>query len=378
MWLPAPRDRGIALPAAVFALVVVAALIAGAFFVSIQEQRLANSTRDLVRASGSAEAGLAELVGARDARATDTLSAYPAGSLAVGWRPTPLGTGSYRGLVYKLNDNLYLLGVTGADTARFGPGRDTPVSRLALIARARSPAVAAAAALTTRGALVVRDAVAIDGRDAIPNATWTGCAPAPDTAAILINGTLTLLGSAIITGTPPVIPDTTVGDTVFDRLGDVTYGELAARADVTLPSGSYAPGPDVVSGACGTGETNWGDGMDRSAPCGGRVPLVRILGDLTVTGGQGQGILLVDGDLQLSGPFRYFGVVLVRGALRVSDEGSGPARLWGALLVGNGEGATSELAGGAAVTRSTCAVEHAVRAAAYLAPLRSRGWARLF
>ncbi len=378
MWLPAPRDRGIALPAAVFALIVIAALVAGAFFVSIQEHRLATGTRRMVGASGSAEAGLAELVRTWEPRAAATLPAYPAGSLALGWRATPLGTGAYQGVMYKLNEHLYLMGVTGRDAAPSGPGREAPVSRLGLIARVRAPAFPAGAALTTRGALVVRDAVAIDGRDAVPNATWAGCALEPDSAAIRLNGALTLLGSPAITGSPPVAVDTTLGDTTFDRFGDVTYQELAARADVTLPAGSYVPGPSVVSGACVAGETNWGDGADRGAPCGGHRPVVHVLGDLSVTGGQGQGILLVDGDVDISGPFEYFGVVLARGVLRVGDAGSGAARLWGAVLVASGGGGTSELAGDAAVTRSTCAVAEAARVAAYLAPLRSRGWAPLY
>lgn len=371
-------DRGIALPVAVFALVVVAVLIGGAFFVSMQEQRLATDVRRIVTASGSAEAGLAEMVRTWDPGAGESLPVYPAGSLPVGRRLTPLGTGSYQGLVYKLNDDMYLVSAHGTDTAPPGPGREPPVTRLGLLVRSRGPGIPAGAALTTAGAMTVGGGAAIDGRDAVPNATWTGCAPGVDTAAIRVNGTVAVAGDAVITGAPPIVQDTAVTDSTFDRLGDVTYQELVARAEIVLPPAAYAPSPSASGGTCDRRATNWGDGLDRTAPCGDYFPVVHVAGDLTLEGGQGQGMLLVDGDLDIAGPFRYAGVVLVRGVVRAVDPASPGPHLWGAVLIANRSDGTSEVAGNAVVSLSTCVVRQALRAGAFVAPLRSRGWARLF
>ena len=51
-------ERGMALAVAIFALVVVGALVAGAFFAGGQEQRVGDNTRRLVKSFGVAEQGL--------------------------------------------------------------------------------------------------------------------------------------------------------------------------------------------------------------------------------------------------------------------------------------------------------------------------------
>jgi Tfp pilus assembly protein PilX len=52
------RRSGFALPVAVFAIVIIGALVAGAFFASTQEFRIGSNTIQQTRALGAAEFGL--------------------------------------------------------------------------------------------------------------------------------------------------------------------------------------------------------------------------------------------------------------------------------------------------------------------------------
>src|SRR2546426_8767189 len=45
-------------------------------------------------------------------------------------------------------------------------------------------------------------------------------------------------------------------------------------------------------------------------------PIVHLTGTSTINGVQGQGILLVDGDLNIQGGFQWFGVTIIKGSLK--------------------------------------------------------------
>ena len=93
------------------------------------------------------------------------------------------------------------------------------------------------------------------------------------------------------------------------------------------------------------------------------------------SGTRGQGILLVDGDLELVGGFEWTGLILVRGQMKITGTGN---KIKGAILT---EGVDVLTAGGiggnAEVTFSKCAIDRAVNGAAQPAPV-SRGWAQLY
>ncbi len=61
MWRTVRNERGMALAIAIFALVVVGALVAGAFFAGVQESRTAENNRRLQKAFGVTESGVNEL-----------------------------------------------------------------------------------------------------------------------------------------------------------------------------------------------------------------------------------------------------------------------------------------------------------------------------
>src|SRR5205814_4197775 len=138
-----------------------------------------------------------------------------------------------------------------------------------------------------------------------------------------------------VSGAPPAKQDNTIADSTFKRFQDVTYAQLAGAATITLGAGSYKSAPAVTNGVCVINNSlNWGDG-DHTQPCGGYFPMVHITGNATVTG-TGQGVLLIDGDLNLGGNFRWFGVLVVQGAMKAAGGGKVDTNLWGIALIRGG------------------------------------------
>jgi hypothetical protein len=122
-------------------------------------------------------------------------------------------------------------------------------------------------------------------------------------------------------------------------LGLLDFPSLLARAPAFV-SGSGTPGPIQRLGACAEDEPwGWGDPEEPSSPCSSHLPLRAASGDLTVVGGVGQGVLVVDGDVTLTAGARYYGLVVVRGALRLEDgaslDGFALALGGGAVAVGS-------------------------------------------
>src|SRR2546430_11596208 len=91
------NERGIALAVAIFALVVVGALVAGAFFAGTQEQRVGENQRRVQTSFGVAEAGAQERVLSWDPGTMNRRPQYPADSVAIANTPAPSGSGSYGG-----------------------------------------------------------------------------------------------------------------------------------------------------------------------------------------------------------------------------------------------------------------------------------------
>jgi hypothetical protein len=129
-------------------------------------------------------------------------------------------------------------------------------------------------------------------------------------------------------------------------LGLLDLGQLVARAP-RLPGATGTPGPREVAGSCDpTDPWNWGDPDRPWRPCGGHFVLRSGVGATTVAGGVGQGVLVVDGDLDLTASARHYGVVVVSGRLRVAEG----ARLEGLALAFGG----ADVAAGASIVRSAC------------------------
>src|SRR3989454_12548566 len=64
------------------------------------------------------------------------------------------------------------------------------------------------------------------------------------------------------------------------------------------------------------------DGENPAGKCASYFPIVHILGSASINGVQGQGILLVDGSLDVQGGFQWFGITIVRGTLKTAGGGN--------------------------------------------------------
>ena len=377
------NERGIALAIAIFALVVVGALVAGAFFAGSQEQKLAENAKRVTQSFGIAEAGLAEQVRLWDPVLYNQQRTYPLDSALVAQTTSPSRTGSYGGYVYKLNDNIFLTDVRGSDTAsRTGRVRGSGArQRLGLLTRIRTLDVDIQASLTTQGDVDVRGNSAVNGDDANPT-DWIDCDPAGapvDAVRTTESSDTSTSGNGVIDGT--VNFDATLTPSTFTVFGDVTFADLVERATFPpLSGGTYRLQPTLTAGGeCNRADpTNWGDGLVPTNPCGNFFPIVYVDGDLTTNGVQGQGILLVRGNLHVQGSFEYFGIVIALGEFTTSGGGTSNAHFWGGVLAQNASLDTQNIAGQATLNFSGCAIQRALQATGVTAPLRSRGWVALY
>ena len=92
-------------------------------------------------------------------------------------------------------------------------------------------------------------------------------------------------------------------------------------------------------------------------------------------GGRAQGILLVVGDLNLSGGMEFYGPVIVQGRVRSTGTGG---HIYGGLMAGQADLDTSTLTGNSVAQFSSCAVARALQASANARPLTGRSWAQLY
>ena len=175
-----------------------------------------------------------------------------------------------------------------------------------------------------------------------------------------------------VAGLPPVEVSSEAG-------ADSTYLDVIARlapaADQTLPDGRVADGLAPVVSAAGCDRTvasNWGAPLDPASPCGSYWPVIHATGGLQLRGGSGQGILIVDGDLELSDGAVWHGLIVVRGALVV--QGSGTSVV-GAVLAGGTAGVLVQ--NGAELRQGRAMVRRALAAAARPAVPRGRAWAAI-
>ncbi len=378
------NERGIALATTLVIMTVVSGLIAGIIFVGTQEQRVADNTRNAEQAFGAAETGVYEVLRTWSPTKMSSHGLVGTDSILIADSLSPQKSGRYSGTVYRLAGDLYLIDVIGKDslglrsTAR---GDVAARSRQGLLVRIRSisfPAPPGKAALTVGDSgIKVNGASSVNGHDSIPP-TWTGCPPPDSAIGVLSSGTINSKNGnkGGIQGAPATDSTPQLVDSNFTVFGGVTYSQLASTASITLPAGSYNPAPVVTNGVCTiTNTLNWGDG-DHTQPCGGYYPIVHITGDATVTG-TGQGILLIDGDLNLGGNLQWFGVMIVQGAMKAAGGGKVGANVWGIALIRGGLDET-KINGHINFQYSKCGLTQALNGTSAVAVSRSRAWSQLY
>jgi hypothetical protein len=378
-------ERGMALAVAIFALVVAGALIAGAFFAGNQEQRVGQNTLRVQQSFGAGEEALNEIVANWQPGTYNKIGIYPADSFIVPTTNTAGGTGQFGGVIRKLNNYLYQVDLTGRDNrsasgALFGGGAR---QRIGEFVRIRLLDMGIGGALTTEGSIKLSGQALVDGTDHVPSG-WSAanCDTVGDTTKAGVrapDSAVVQAGSgAKLAGNPPFFKDTSVHSSTFTQFGDISYNDIAAMATIQLPGGNYKTQPTISDGVCDkTDLTNWGDGMNPSGTCGSYFPIVHVSGDVTLNGDQGQGILLIDGDLSLQGAYQFYGIVIVRGSLKTAGSGGEP-HFWGAVMAQNVDLELISISGGATLNYSKCAIIQALNMTGVVAPDRSRSWSLLF
>jgi len=372
-------SRGFALPAAVFALVVVGVLVTGGFYLARQEARIGVANQYGTNAFYLAERGLGEVVETWDAASMGLMADFADSTL------TGLSSdGRWDVTVTKLPGRNYFLSSQGTITAG-GPMLNGASRRVGLSVKLVSAEIAPPAALTTQGDVSIRGGAQVTGVDINPP-EWGGlCAPAGDNKP----GVLTDAGSSVSTrggGSVAGQPfawddDPSITDETFTVFGDLTWDDLVAMANVRLPGGNYnGTAPSFNGdGSCNRADaTNWGDPLNPGSTCGSYFPIIHINGLGRIqSSGTGQGILLVEGDLDLRGSFTFHGIILTKG--RFQTQGAGH-RIMGAVMAKNADLDLEKLVGASIVQYSSCAVDRALLlndALTRVIPLAERSWVDL-
>ena len=374
------EQRGFTLPVAMFALGVVGLIMTGGVFIARQEGRIGVANEHAGLAFYLTEQGLVDLMANWNSALFDALPDW--GDTAV-TRDYP-GLGLVTARVTKMTDNLYFVDADGTVT-RGGAMLSGASRRLGVTVRLVTADIAPPAALTTRGPTTLTGSAEVHGEDEVPFG-WGGVCPAglENKPGILTDNASQVgtQGAAVITGVPAVEEDISINDSTFTQFGDLTWADLTDMADIRLAGGTINnTAPDsTAAGVCNNGQaflSNWGNPENPGAACFNWYPIIHINGSgLIQSGGVGQGVMLVEGNLDLRGGFVFYGVIIVQGS--ISTQGSGN-RVYGGVMASNASFAAQSLVGGSVVTNSTCAVSRAMinSSLTRVRPLASRSWVDL-
>jgi hypothetical protein len=376
------RDRrGFALPAAMGALVIIGILVTAGFYMARQEIRIGVAANHANLAVNIAQAGANEVMA--------NWNGYQLGNIQQ-WQDTTITGTAYGGTwsvtIANGNNFQYLLTSTGTVTEGgalwSGAQRTIGIAAKILFADINPPA-----ALMTRGEVLITGAAEVNGTNTTPPSWGSYCTdfPANDTTGIMVNDSSLVTGGKGATGNPPIDEDSTIVDSTFTDFGNLTWDELVDVAKIEgkdlTPLGSTINGigPTVVGGRCDTGDLlNWGDTVPTNT-CGSYFPLIYHGGPTMnlQANSYGQGILLVDGDLQLAGGFTFMGIIIVQGTF---TTGSGTNRVYGSVMASNSADLTQSMSGTGEIHYSRCTIMRAVLNNAALSrarPLAQRSWVDL-
>lgn len=378
----ARSDHGFALPAAVFALVIVGVLVTGGFFLARQETRIGVASQQASRAFYVAEQAANDLMANWDA----AYASLPA------WEDTVVAsdtmTWGYADLsVTRLSSTMFFIESEGTVTEG-GELLSGANRRVAMLARVRTAVIDPPAALTTQGELQVGGSAQIFGQDSIPGdwgTEYCDDASLDDKPGILIDDSTNIDTSGNrfeVEGDPPIEQDTTITSESLLEFGDLSWEDLVALAQITYPSSETLTNmePDSIfdggSYRCDTSmNSNWGDPENPGAVCFDYFPIIYGQQDLNInSSAAGQGILLVEGDLAVQGGFTFYGPVIVKGELSTAGTGG---HFNGGVIAANVNLDQSTVLGNAVVSYSSCSVTRAIlnnSALTQARPVAMRSW----
>lgn len=366
----APR-RGGAILLVLAAAAVLTFVATGALAAAAELHRQALLERAILQAELSAELAGSEPLANWDARTAAVGSEWQVHSTS------QVGTSS-NSLLRSIAPGLWRIDATG----EWAGEAHTPLALRSRVRhlRARRPVLALDAPLTVRGTLQLHTAVA-PGTAAVSPPGWPACTLAGADAMAAVS----LLPGASISGpaTPPhaAVPDS-VETVLLAALSMIPAGdsrslepivEHSALTNPVLQASSQSPTTHCALGTAPDPPPplNWGDPA-RPSPCAAYMPYVHVRGELMSPAGSGQGVLVVDGDLSVSGDFTWAGLIVVRGNLRLVGA---DVRIYGAVAaLGPGP---HEIGDGVEVQWSPCSLIAALRANAMVTPVTGTPWSAL-
>jgi hypothetical protein len=340
-WIPARvKDTGgFALAMAIFALVLLAAVIAGGYYSASQEYQIGLGMRSLTASFYAGEAGIREVLDSWDPEVYGALA--PGDTVTVG-PVTFEGGGSYTARVVRVGNNdlkryFYIEAVGRPHGPSLGEHRQ------AFVVRARFPDMCCDFALRLFDQLDYTGNpknFRIEGIDRDPP-DWTGG---------ICNGFVKDDTAAVSAGNPAAVaPDTAYLDGVPDWVDDYpalpqnvieypgyTWDDLVAAADHVFEDDDVSSKGDAsldANGECDRSDPyNWGEPHLPSHPCFDYFPIIHAKTNLTVqTGGRIQGIFLVEANTTLQNQTDVYGIILSRAKLTVINQ----SKFWGTGWVGD-------------------------------------------
>jgi hypothetical protein len=372
---------GFAMFMALGALVIIAVLVAGSSFITLQETRLGQNSIVQARAFAAAEYGLNKIQ--QDWDKTPNLQMANGASFDTSY--TLDGQGTCKVRYTRLNNETFWIVSEGRALAGDALSASrTAVKRVGAILRLRIPTIRANGAITTAGNITVQGSPQISGSNNMPPA-WTGCdASAPGLAGIVASPTasVSIQKADQVVGTPQVLRDPLAADSnTYVRYGDETWNALKGQANVTISAAPPAAMPVALNGSCNKSlPTNWGEpwrgGVGYVPECINYFPIIYSTGSLEISNGRGQGILLVEGDVRFNGQFEWYGLIVTRDDIK---KGNGAATIYGAIMARNAEiSDASEVLGNITINYSQCSLERAMRGSALVQQAKERAWAELY
>jgi hypothetical protein len=366
------------------AIVVIGALIAGAFFTSTQEYRVGRNSLVDQRAYAAAEAGVTQPIQGW----LKSLNLSMGNGVTNNPDTLQMSGGGYAvRRITRLDD--YTFWVTSDGYAGGTSGQLASHHRVNAIYRLAYPKFNILGALTVRGKVEVQGSSRVDGRDDVP-AQWTtsGICPspsggvagvaAPDTS-LVCNGTCPegKNQSNKIDGYPAQLESPAAADTnTYYKFGDQTWTMMVQNADIKLPGGNYKTLPSVSGTKCNYSDTmNWGD-PGRTTACADYFPIIYVDGDLQIqANSRGQGVLLVNGDMEMAGGFEFNGIIIVRDDIRSTGNGN---KITGSAFAGDTYTTdNTSVNGNSEIQYSKCAIERASKGSSTIVRTKQRGFAEV-
>ncbi len=375
-----PR-RGSALLITLIVVVVLAVLSTGAVLSAMQDFRAGRNALVEQRAFAVAEFGLNQEISRWD-RARNL---PPPKGMAIGAIDSTnvfVAQGdTARVRVQRLTETTFW--VVSVGRANIGNDALEAQRQTHMVVRIAYPTINPGGAIVTAGNLTVKGSAAITGTNTNP-AGWTQCAniAGRDTFAITYapGKALSIQKPDAVTGGTYADPAASDSNT-YVRYGTESWNSLVANADITIPGGTFGPEPTALGGACDLSKANnWGEplrsGTGYVPSCIDYFPIIYASSSLRLTKGRGQGILLVNGDINLAGNFQWFGLIIARDDI---TKGNGTFDMWGSIMSRNASVVDgSDIVGNSSFNWSKCAVESALRGSAILTRTKERSWVQLY